>query len=267
MKHGLILLLVLAALGCRGTAEFFSFTGKPESHDGWSHDYEATPADTWEAFRLVMKTNGSIEREDPVAMELRGQNKPPDSSERDGYNVCGRVYDKSVDGSLRSRLIVHAWYARSADGGERPDIAREYTNAVYRTLKAWKGEGEEGDKGRLDTTSEDPLQPDEAVAYFRVRAADVFGVCEKVARRYGSVEQSEKGKGFLRAQKKNALEQTHDDVRMNVYDRSEGGSVRVKVSVRVRDGRENKPLQEIAKAYVGEIRTELEKRFGEQSGG
>jgi hypothetical protein len=269
MKHMLVLCLLIApfTLGCRDAAEFFSFTGKPEGADGWLQDYEAGPIDVWEAFRRVALDNGMIEKEDPIKMELSGINKEPGSSEKDGYNIKGRVYDKSRDGKQRARLIVQAWYAKSAHGGERQDIARDYTNAVYHVLAAWKGDKAEREKGRVATTSEDPVQDDEAIGYFKVKPADAFAVCEEVAKRYGKVEQAEREKGFIRSTKTNALEKTADDVRMNVYDRTEGESVRVKISVRVRDGKEGKPAQEIAKGYMGEIRSEMEKRFGEKTGG
>lgn len=271
MKHALTLLILsLFALafapGCRETAEFFSFTGSPESADGWMQDYEASTRDTWEALREVAKQNGKIEKEDPERLELSGLNIAPDSSSTKGYNIKGRVYDKSKDGQAVSRLIVHAWYANNADGGERQDIAKEYTNAVWRVLKQWKGGDEDPDKGRLDTTSEDAVQDDEAVAYFKVKPDQAFEAAEAVAKLYGAIEQAEKDKGFMRAVKKNPLEKTQDDVRISIYDRTEGDKLRVKVSVRVRDGKEDKPLQEIAKGYISEIRKELEKRHGAEAG-
>ncbi|MBE7492163.1 MAG: hypothetical protein HS108_10460 [Planctomycetes bacterium] len=271
MKHLVfVLALTLFALafapGCRETAEFFSFTGSPESNDGWLQDYEATPADTWEAFRLVALQNGRIEREDPKTMELWGLNIAPDSASTKGYNIRGRVYDRSKDGQVAARLIVHARYAKNADGGERQDIAKEYTNAVWRVLKQWKGGDEDPDKGRLDTTSEEAVKDDEAVAYFKLKPEQVFEAAEAVAKVYGEVEQSEKDKGFLRAVKKNPLEKSQDDVRISVFNRTEGDSPRAKISVRVRDGKENKPLQEIAKGYIAEIRKELEKRHGADAG-
>ncbi|MBK9976109.1 MAG: hypothetical protein IPP14_15150 [Planctomycetes bacterium] len=257
---------VLPLISCRETAEFFSFTGKPEGDNGWLQDYESTPKDTWEAFRLVAKQNGRIDNENPDTMELRCFNLSPDSSEKEGYTVKGRVYDKTKGTEIRSRLIVHAWFAKSADGGARQDIAKEYSNAVWRVLKQWKGGDVEPGKTPIDTTSENPVAEDEAVSYFRVKPGQAFEACEAVAKLYGSVEQAEKDKGFLRAVKQNPLEKTRDDVRISVYDRTEGETVRVKVSVRVRDGADNKPLQEIAKAYVSEIRKELEKRFGADAG-
>lgn len=270
MKHALSALLVAMALafasGCRETAEFFSFTGSPEGADGWMQDYEASARDTWEAFREVAKQNGKIEKEDQEAMELSGLNIAPDSSSTKGYNIKGKVYDKSRDGKTLSRIIVHAWYANNADGGERQDIAKEYSNAVWRVLKQWKGGDEDPDKGRLDTTSEDAVQEDEAVAYFKVKPAQAFEAAEVVAKLYGEIEQSEKDKNFIRAVKKNPLEKTQDDVRISIYDKTEGTSTRVKISVRVRDGKEQKPQQEIAKGYVSEIRKELEKRFGAEAG-
>ena len=141
--------------GCRDAAEFFHWAGTPTGQDGWLHDYDSTPNDTWEAFRVIMRDNGSITTEDPAKMELRGVYKPHDSSARDGIEVKGNVYDKSEDGEVRSRLIVHCWYARNANDRERPDTAREYCNAVFRLLKAWKGEPID-EKPTVSTTSMSP---------------------------------------------------------------------------------------------------------------
>jgi len=270
MKHALATLFALIAIsfaaGCRETAEFLSFTGSPEGADGWLQDYEASHTDTWEAFRLVAQQNGRIDKEDPKSMELSGVNLPPDSSSTKGYTIRGKVYDKSKDGKPQARLIVHSFYANNADGGERQDIAKEYTNAVWRVLKQWKGGEEDPNKGRLDTTSDAAVLEDEAVAYFKVKPDQAFEAAETVAKLYGAIEQSEKDKGFMRAVKKNPLEKTQDDVRISIYDKTEGENIRVKISVRVRDGKEQKPQQEIAKGYVSEIRKELEKRFGAEAG-
>jgi hypothetical protein len=257
-----LLLLTLAA-GCREAGEFMAFTGHPESTDGWSEDYKSSPSDVWEAFRRVARDNGSIKDENPEEMSLTGEYKPHDSSEWDGISVKGRVYDKSEDGELRTRLIVHAWYSRNANDRDRPGTAREYCNAVYRVLKAWKGEGVDEDPS-VTTTSEDPVKDDEAIGFFKVKPKDSFEAAKKVIAQYGEIEQAEDKSFYIRGVKKNALEKTSDEVRVNIYDRTEGDSVRSKVSVRVRAGEDNKPLQEVAKSYVAEIRKELEKKFGSQ---
>ncbi len=264
MKKTLLVLplLLIGLSSCRDAAEFFHFTGTPEGHDGWRHDYNDTTRDTWEAFRLVMRDNGEITWEDSDNMELEGIYKPHDANQRDGINVKGKVYDKSSPEELRSRLIVHCWYARNANDRERPDDAREYCNSVFRVLKAWKGEDVD-EKPTVDTTSEDPVAADEAIAFFRVNRAQAFEVAQAVVKQYGEVDQSEPEKGYLRGKKKNALEKETQEVRVSVFDRTEGESVRVKVSVRV-TGTDGKPLQDIAKAYVAEIRAQLQKKYGAQ---
>jgi hypothetical protein len=260
---GLLLVFVaFAGFGCRDSAEFFGFTGSPAGDDGWSHDYNATTHDTWEAFRLIVKDNGTITSEDPDNMELEGVYKPHDSSERDGINIRGKVYDKSKPDELRSRLIIHAWYARSANDAERPHTAREYCNTVFRVLKQWKGEDIDEDP-RVDAGSDNPVLADEAVGYFRVSPADVLATCEGVVRQYGEIEQLDADKGFIRGNKKNPLEKETQEVRISVYDRTEGERVRSKVSVRVR-GADDKPLQEVSKAYIAAIRDELQKKYGVQ---
>lgn len=260
----LLAIVSLAGLsGCRDAAEFFHWAGTPTGQDGWLHDYDSTPNDTWEAFRVIMRDNGSITTEDPAKMELRGVYKPHDSSARDGIEVKGTVYDKSEDGEVRSRLIVHCWYARNANDRERPDTAREYCNAVFRLLKAWKGEPID-EKPTVSTTGEEPVAADEGIGFFKVTPAQAFSAAELVIKTYGSVEQSEAATGFIRGQKKNALEKTVDEVRVNIYDRTEGDKTRVKVSVKVRSGDGNKAMQDVARSYVAEIQRELEKRHGKQ---
>lgn len=259
-------LFLLAAVcllaGCRESGEFFSFTGKPEGADGWLEDYEANPKDVWEAFRLVVKDNGRINKEDPERMTLEGISLQPDSSDTDGYNIKGTVYDKSSNGRMVGRLIVNAWYANNANERERQDVAYSYTNAVYRVLRQWKGNKEKDpDTHRIETTADAPVEADEAIGYYRVTRDQAVSACEAVLKAYGSVEEVRKEQGFLRGQKKNALEKTADDVRVSVYDRTEGEKVRVKISVRVQ-GPKNEPLQDVAQGYIGEIRKELEKRHG-----
>lgn len=266
MSLRLVALFLMATMcvlaGCRESGEFFSFTGKPEGADGWLEDYEANPKDVWEAFRLVMKDNGRITKEDPERMTIEGINLAHDSSETDGYNVKGTVYDKSRDGRMVGRLIVHAWYANNANERERQDVAYSYTNAVYRVLRQWKGNKEEDpNKNRVETTSDAPVEADEAVGYYRVSRDQALAACEAVVKAYGTVEEVRKEQGFLRGLKKNALEKSADDVRISAYDRTEGDKVRVKISIRVR-GPKNEALQEVAQGYLAEIRKELEKRHG-----
>lgn len=261
-----ILLAVVASLsltGCRDAVEFLHWAGSPTGSDGWLHDYEGNANDTWEAFRLVMRDNGTITTEDPAKMELRGVYKPHDSSSRDGIEVKGTVYDKTEGTEVRSRLIVHAWYARNANDRDRPDTAREYCNAVFRVLKGWKGEGVD-ETPEITTTSEEPVGADEGVGFFRATQAQAFAAAQAVIKTYGSVEQADEKTFFIRGQKKNALEKSVDDVRVSIYDRTEGEKLRVKVSVRVRAGDGNKAMQEVARSYVAEIQRELEKRHGKQ---
>ena len=266
MKRSLLLfalLILLAASGCRDAGEFMAFTGHPEGADGWAEDYDSTPTDVWEAFRRVARDNGTITEENPDEMSLEGEYKPKDSSDWDGISIRGKVYDKSEDGQIRTRLIVHAWYARNANDRERPDTAREYCNTVYRVLKAWKGEGVDEDPS-VTTTSEDPVKEDEAIAFFKVTPSQAFAVAKSVIAKYGEIEQADEKTTYIRGVKKNALESTTDEVRVNIYDRTEGESIRCKVSVRVRAGEDNKALQDIAKSYAAEIRKELEKKYGSQ---
>ncbi|MCB9932031.1 MAG: hypothetical protein H6841_01265 [Planctomycetes bacterium] len=259
----LIAVALALAAGCRDAGEFMAFTGAPEGADGWGETYEASPADVWEAFRLVARDNGTIKDEDPDEMTLRGEYKPHDSSEWDGIAIKGQVYDKGEGEKLASRLIVHAWYSRNANDRERPEVAREYCNSVFRVLKAWKGEVVDEDP-TVTTTSEDPVKEDEAIGFFKVKPEQAFAVCKTVIGKYGAVEQADDKSFYIRGVKTNALESTKDDVRVNVYDRTEDAGARCKVSVRVRAGEDNAALQEIARSYVAEIRKELEKQFGAQ---
>ena len=266
MKKCIVLvamLLLTFAAGCRDAGEFMGFTGHPEGSDGWSEDYDSNPTDVWEAFRRVARDNGSITDENPEEMSLRGEYKPHDSSEWDGLSIKGRVYDKAEGDQLRTRLIVHAWYSRSANDRERPATAREYCNAVFRVLKAWKGEGVD-ENPTVTTTSEDPVKEDEAVAFFKVTPAQTFAAAKDVIAKYGEIEQADDKSFYIRGVKKNALESTSDEVRVNIYDRTEGESTRSKLSVRVRAGEDNKALQEVARSYANEIRKELEKKYGSQ---
>lgn len=256
------LLLLFIVAGCRDAGDFLAWNGTPQGDDGWSEDYAASPADVWEAIRVVVRDNGGIKEEDADKMYIRGEYRPKDSSEWDGIEMKAQVYDKSEDGELRTRLIVHAWYAKNANDRGRQGTAREYCNTVYRVLKAWQGQ-EPDDDPSVTTTSEDPVKEDEAVAFFKVTPEQVFGAARKVLATYGKIEQEDAAGMFIRATKENALESTNDEVRLNVYDRTEEGP-RAKVSVRVRRGEDNKALQDVAKSYVNEIRKELEKQFGPQ---
>lgn len=262
---GLLLLAAVVALaGCRDAGEFMGFTGKPQGDDGWREDYQASPQDVWEAIRLVVRDNGTLTEEDPEEMTLTGIYKPADSKQRDGLNMRAAVYDKSEGDELHSRLIVHAWYQRQATDNGRPDTAREYCNAVFRVLKAWKGEDVDEDPS-VTTTSEDPVGEDEAIGFYEVTPDQAFAVCKEIVAKYGEVEQADDEKRFLRGSKQNPLENSVDDVRVNVYDRTEDEGPRAKVSVRVRSGEESgEPLQDVAKSYLEEIRKELQKRHGPQ---
>lgn len=264
LKVGLLAIVAVTLLAsCRDAGEWMSFTGSPEGNDGWGETYEASPSDVWEAFRLVARDNGTITEEDPDEMSLRGEYKPHDSSEWRGIAIKGRVYDKGEGEKLASRLIVHAWYTRNANDRERPDTAREYCNAVFRVLKAWKGE-QVDDKPTVSTTSEDPIKEDEAVSFFKVTPAQAYAVGKGVIARYGEVEQADDKTFYIRGVRSNALESTRDDVRVSIWDRTEDAGARCKVSVRVRDGKDNKAMQEVARGYIAEIRKELEKQFGAQ---
>lgn len=257
--------VAVAALGgCRDAGEFMRFTGSPEGDTGWAEDYEATPQDVWEAIRIVVRDNGYITEEDPEEMTLKGMYHPHDSSERDGLNMRAAVYDKSDGDELHSRLIVHVWYQRQATDNGHPDTAREYCNTVFRVLKSWRGEEIDEDPS-VTTTSEAPVDEDEAVGFFELGPGEVFEVCRDVVAKYGEIEQSEDERLFLRAIKRNPLEKSTDDVRVNVYDRTEDKGPRAKISVRVRSGKAGgEPLQEVAKSYVEEIRKELQNRYGPQ---
>ena len=251
------------ASGCRDAGEWTKFTGGPETEDGWGETYEAAPSDVWEAFRAVARDNGSITEEDPEEMSLRGEYKDPESSDWDGISIKGRVYDKSEDGKVAARLIVHAWYAKNANDRARQDTARNYCNTVFRVLKDWKGEPIDEDP-TVTTSSEDPVKPDEAIGFFKVKPADVYAACKTVVAKYGEVEQEDAPGLYLRGVKTNALEKSKDEVRVFIYDRTEQDSIRSKVSVRVRAGEDNGAMQEVARSYLTEIRKELEKQFGPQ---
>ncbi|MBZ0137734.1 MAG: hypothetical protein K8I27_15315 [Planctomycetes bacterium] len=257
------LLLLISVTGCRDAGEFLAWNGSPQGEDGWSEDYAAAPADVWEALRIVVRDNGSIKEEKPDEMFIRGEYRPSDSSEWDGIEMKGQVYDKSEDGKLQTRLIVHAWYANNANDRGRQSTAREYCNTVFRVLKAWQGEEPDEDSS-VTTTSEDPVKEDEAIAFFKVKPEQAYAATLKVLKLYGKIEQEDPNGGFIRASKENALESTKDEVRVNIYDRTEEEGPRCKLSVRVRRGEDNKPLQDVAKSYVNEVRKELEKQFGPQ---
>ena len=263
----IILLTVVAALslssGCRDAGEWMKFTGGPETDDGWGETFEYPAADVWEAFRAVVRDNGSIEEEDPVEMSLKGESKPHDSSDWDGVSIRGRVYDKSEDGVVASRLIVHAWYAKNANDRARQDTARQYCNTVFKVLKQWKGEDPD-ENPTVTTSSEDPVKPDEAIGFFKVKPEQAYAACKVVVAKYGAVEQDDPKGLYMRGVKSNALEDTKDDVRIFVYDRTEQDSIRSKVSVRVRAGEDNGAMQDVARSYLTEIRKELEKQFGPQ---
>jgi hypothetical protein len=243
--------------GCRSAAEFMGFTGKPEGNSGWSHDYNATPQDVYEAFRVIVRDNGQIENEVPEELHVEGLYIRDGRTPRTGITVRGTVYDHSTDDEVRSRLIVHAWYSRAAGDRERQELARDYCNSVFHLLRDWQGEPRKDDSA-LTTTSDEPIAEDEAVGYFRVTQEQAMEVSRHIVELYGVVDQADAG--FLRGTKQNPLEPNAQEVRLWVYDRTEQDRVRVKLSVRVRS-HDNQPLQDVARAYVGEIRKELERRY------
>lgn len=259
-----MMLAMLVLAGCREAGEFMGFTGTPSGDDGWREDYEATPQDVWEAIRQVVRDHGYITEEDPAAMKLEGFHHPDGTSERDRLNLRAAVYDKSDGDELHSRLIVNVWYQRQATDNGHPDKARDYCNSVFGLLRSWKG-GDVDEDSSVTTTSEGPVEPDEAVAYFELQPAQVFEVAKEIVAKFGEVEQANDDTRFLRGTKQNPLEKSRDDVRVNVYDRTEDDGPRSKLSVRVRAGEASgEPLQEIAKSYVAEIHKELQERFGPQ---
>lgn len=248
-------LLAVFLSSCRGSAEFFGFTGKPDGLNGWSHDYNATPQDTWEAFRLIVRDNGEITKEDTAAMQLDGMYSMTDYERGGGFRVWGKVYDKSSEGELRSRLVVRCWDQRAASDGERPRDASAFCDRVYAVLKAWRGEGPDN-KPTVTTTSEAPVQADEAIGFFAATPAQAYEVCHAVVKEHGDVDQAEPEGGFIRGKKRNPLERETQDVRVHIYDRTEGDDIRVKVSVRVR-GPGGQPMQDVARAYVELIHERL----------
>jgi hypothetical protein len=256
-----LIAVLLIAAGCESAGDRLGFSGRPEGNTGWNHDYPALPQDVWEAFRMVVRDNGRITVEHPERLELEGLQFDASTGEHYPRRVRGRVYDQSRDGVTRSRLIVFVWNPRLAHEAHDQNMAYSYTIAVRNVLRE-RAAPPPPAEARVQTTSEDPLEPDEAVAFFRVTPAQAFAAAREIVAAHGEVEQADEGAYFLRGRRRVPLEQHRDEVRVHVYDRTEGERARVKLSVRVR-GRENTPLAEAARGYVAEIAKLLEERHGE----
>lgn len=271
MRHAARSLTFLCALllftqlsGCVGFAETTGIAigfGSPEGDDGYSLDYKGTPADVWEAFRQVARDNGEILKEDPDAMSLSGKRINKAAGEQTFDVMSGQVYDKSTEKESRARLIVHVSYPGAATDGGLPDTARSYCFAVHRVLIANQGGEKPKDKSVL-VGSEPPVQADEAVGYFKVTREQAFEALKQVIKENGELGELDATKGYATGLRKSKLEPVGDDVRGWAYDRTEQGSARCKVSVRVQSKKEGKPQQETAKAYIKAIREALEKSLG-----
>lgn len=258
----LLCLVSMAHLGCRDAQEFFGFAGSPNGEDGWRHDYNSSASDVWEALRIVVRDNGKITDENPEEMRIQGLNISNPDNEDDSYMIKARILDMSTENEVRTRVHMNIWYANDNTDGSNPDLAREYCYTIRRLLQAWKG-GETKPHGGLQTGSEDPVKKDEAVGFYRVDMNQAFDVASKIVKTFGEIDQSDPNGGFIRGHRVIPLEDKKDDVRVQLHDRSEGDSKRVKISVRVVD-KDGRPQQDIAKKYLEEIRKELESRFSEK---
>lgn len=265
MKIAACLMLCVVSivhLGCQEAQEFLGFVGTPDGDDGWRHDYNDSPSDVWDVLRTIVRDNGKITDEDPEKMRISGLNIPNPDNEDDSYMVEARVLDLSDDAEVRTRVHLRVWYDDANEDNGYPDIAREYCYTVRRVLRERNGTETKPDLG-VQTGSEDPIKNDEAVGFYRVTVDQAFSVATDVVKEFGEVDQQSKDKGFIRGHRIIPLEDKKDDVRVQVYDRSEGEGKRVKISVRVTD-KDNKAQQDIAKKYLEEIRKELESRFGKK---
>ena len=253
--------MALLHTGCQDTQEFFGFSGAPDGEGGWRQDIEATPNDVWEALRMVVRDNGEISTEDAKEMRVTGLNYQELVDPDDAFKVKARVRDLSTEDETRTRLHVKVWFpADVSEDGDHPKIAREYCYTVRKILKAWAG-GDKKPPTGIATTSESPVKKDEAIGYYRVSLDQAYGVGASVVKQFGAIDQDSKEQWFIRGHRIIPLEDRKDDVRIQLYDRTEDGAERVKVSVRVVD-KDGKPQQEIAKKYLEEIRKELESRHG-----
>lgn len=258
-----IVMLALAAgvllSGCREAGEWAGLVGKPVDDDGWRHDYADTTQDVWEAIRSVVRDNGKIIEEDAEEMEIRGQYIDELTFGSGEIEVKAKVYDKSEGDRIRTRLIVHCWW----DAGPRHDpereTARDYCYTVYHLLREWKGE--EPVETGITTTTDDPLKDDEAAGYYRVTSEDAYTSARDIIKKYGEISQEDKAGGYIRGLKKNELEDNAQEVRVQIYDRTEDEGPRVKISVRVTEEKTDKPRQDIAKNYLKAIRKSLESKL------
>ncbi|MHC4840703.1 MAG: hypothetical protein ACYTDT_07015 [Planctomycetota bacterium] len=255
--------LALLHMGCEGTQEFLGFSGAPDGSAGWRQDIEASPNDVWEALRMIVRDNGKITSEDPESMRIEGLKISDLSDEDDSYQVKARVRDLSTESEIRTRVHVTVRYADDiSEDGDYPEVAREYCYTIRRVLRAWAG-GEKKPPVGVSTSSEDPVKKDEAVGYYRLEMKQVWDVSLDVVKKFGEIDEQNKKQNFIRGHRIIPLEDRKDDVRIQLFDRTEGDSKKVKVSVRVVD-KDSDPQQEIAKKYLEEIRKELESRFGEK---
>jgi hypothetical protein len=258
------LVLLLCATGCVDFAEKSGIAvgfGDPEGDDGYSLDYKATPQDVFEAFRLVARDNGEVLKTDNEKMRLEGKRINKAAGEQTHDNFWGQVYDKSDDKAPRARLIVHVRYPGAATDAGRPDTARSYCFAVHRTLIALQGGEKPKDDGVM-VGSEPPVQQDEAVGYFKAPREVTFEVLKQVIAENGEVSEADAAKGYVSGVRKSKLEPVGDDVRGWVYDRTEQGNSRCKVSVRVQSKKDKSPQQETAKSFIKAVREGLEKKMG-----
>lgn len=235
--------------------------GEPESDDGYSLDYNATPQDVFEAFRRVAVDNGEIEKTNADEMSLAGKRINKAAGEVTHDNFKGQVYDKSTKEKPRAKLIVHVRYPGAAVDGGRPDTARAYCFAVHRTLIAMQGGHKPKDNSVIVGSEPDVLE-DEAVGYFKVQRKDALEALKQVVSENGEIKEFDEAKAFITGVRKSKLETKGDDVQGWVYDRNEQSVVRCKVSVRVRSLNDNKPQQETARSFVKAVREILEKKFG-----
>lgn len=255
--------LAFCLAGCLDFAETSGISigfGSPEGDDGYSLEYKTSPADVWEAFRLVARNNGEITRENPEKMELEAKRINRSEGERTPDFMRGRVFTVAGKSPV-ARLIVHVREPGVADGAGLPETARSYCFAVMRVLEANKGGKLEKDKS-LVTGTEPAVKEDEAVGYFKVTRAQALEALKKVIAENGELTGIDENAGVLNGLRKSSLEPVGDAVTAYLYDRTEQNNVRTKVSVRVRTKQDDKPRQETAKAYIKAVRETLEKMVG-----
>ncbi|MCC6574047.1 MAG: hypothetical protein IT462_09660 [Planctomycetes bacterium] len=258
-------LLAFALSGCLDFAETTGVSvgmGSPEGDDGYALDYKAPPADVWEVFRIVARNNGEITREDPEKMELEGKRINRAEGERTPDVIRGKVYTVAGTGA-KARLIVHVREPNSVDSPGQPETARSYCFAVMRELERRKGGKVEKDPSVV-VGSEPAVGVDEAVGYFIVTREQAFNAALNVVTENGEVSVQDLKAGIINGVRKSKLEPVGDVVNVYLYDRTEQDNVRTKVSVRVRTKQDDKPRQDIAKAYIKAMREALEKAVGKK---